>query len=300
MDMENFDSIELTEKEILASFQPIIEQRRYELHKELYAGLLLEGKTVIEADKIATTSAKLLLVVLTDQEKEVCILNAKEAKYYTIKASVYFESLKSPKKYGMPSKQEFYQDVDSRMFEFTGSEDYKNNYQYELLQWYFSKDSRFVDAGYSLSKGLLLVGPVGCGKTTLMKAFTKNIYQSYAVVPCRRIAEEYQNNKLINKYSALSRNNFPHLYYGHTELGWCFDDLGTEERRKNFGNELNVMEDIILNWYDKLTIGFNKIHITTNLYMDQIEEKYTARVRSRMRQMFNVIEFDENMQDKRK
>lgn len=298
--MENFNSIELTEKEILASFQPIIEQRQYEIYKVQYADFILNGITVIEADKMANEAARETLVILSNEEKNNCILNAKEAKYYTIKNNAYFESLKSPKKYGLPSKQEFYQDVDNRMFEFTGSYDFKNGYQYELLQWYFSKDPRFSDAGYSLSKGLLLVGPVGCGKTTLMKAFTKNIYQSFTIVPCRRIADEYKNNKLINRYSAVSKNNFPHLYYGHTELGWCFDDLGTEEKKKNYGDELNVMEDVLLNWYDKLTIGFNKVHITTNLHMDQIEEKYTARIRSRMRQMFNMIEFDENSPDMRK
>lgn len=298
--MENFNSIELTEKELSDCFRPAIEQRKYEFYKINYADLIIEGKTVVEADKLAKEAEKELEIELTEEEKQICILSAKEAKFYQAKANTYFESLKLPKRYELPSKWQFYKDVDARMLELTESDEFKTNYQYELLQWYFSKDSRFVDSGYSLSKGLLLVGPVGCGKTTMMKAFSKNIYQSFTIISCRKIADEYKNSKPIYRYSDVSKNNFPHLYYGHSELGWCFDDLGTEEKKKNFGDELNVMEDIILNWYDKLTIGFNKIHITTNLYMDQIEEKYTARVRSRMRQMFNVIEFNEHSKDLRK
>jgi hypothetical protein len=41
-------------------------------------------------------------------------------------------------------------------------------------------------------------------------------------------------------------------------------------------------------------------HITTNLNAEEIEERYGNRVRSRLREMVNVIGFDINTKDKRK
>ncbi|MGB3948904.1 MAG: hypothetical protein WBM13_13040, partial [Bacteroidia bacterium] len=42
---------------------------------------------------------------------------------------------------------------------------------YELLYYYFKRDIRFEEAGYSLDKGLYVLGPVGVGKTMMMKVF---------------------------------------------------------------------------------------------------------------------------------
>jgi len=41
-------------------------------------------------------------------------------------------------------------------------------------------------------------------------------------------------------------------------------------------------------------------HITTNLNAEEIEDRYGNRVRSRLREMVNVIGFDKNTKDKRK
>lgn len=40
-------------------------------------------------------------------------------------------------------------------------------------------------------------------------------------------------------------------------------------------------------------------NITTNLNAVELEEKYGERVRSRMREMFNLISFSSNITDKR-
>jgi DNA replication protein DnaC len=49
------------------------------------------------------------------------------------------------------------------------------------------------------------------------------------------------------------------------------------------------MADIILNRYDNPKIPHHMTHLTTNLKPDEIEQAYGTRVRSRMREMFNVI-----------
>jgi hydrogenase maturation factor HypF (carbamoyltransferase family) len=73
-------------------------------------------------------------------------------------------------------------------------------------------------------------------------------------------------------------------------IGICFDDLGTEEMKKNYGNQVNVMAEVILNRYDnKHKYGWHCTHVTTNLTMAEIESEYGTRVRSRFTEMFNQI-----------
>lgn len=42
-----------------------------------------------------------------------------------------------------------------------------------------------------------------------------------------------------------------------------------------------------------------KTHATTNLNAQELEERYGNRVRSRMRQLFNLVAFDKGCGDKR-
>ncbi len=56
-----------------------------------------------------------------------------------------------------------------------------------------------------------------------------------------------------------------------------------------------ILEKVYNNRY---MIG--KIHITSNIDAGQIEARYGNRIRSRMREMFNMIEFLPNSPDRRK
>jgi DNA replication protein DnaC len=83
----------------------------------------------------------------------------------------------------------------------------------------------------------------------------------------------------------------------------CFDDLGTESNLKYFGNECNVMGEILLSRYDAFThpelSKRLKTHLTTNLSASEIEQFYGNRIRSRLRESFNLIAFNNNSKDKR-
>ena len=162
-----------------------------------------------------------------------------------------------------------------------------------LLSQYFSQSPEFEQDGRSFKKGLLLAGSVGVGKTTLMQLFGRNPVSSFIIVPCRRVANEYaeQGGDVIGGYCMESYPSSDNPFR-HETFGLCFDDLGTETRKKNYGNELNVMEEILLNRYDRRAVLQNKTHITTNLTADMIKEMYGERVASRMREMFNIIIFE--------
>lgn len=171
---------------------------------------------------------------------------------------------------------------------------------FQALSYYFTNDPKFETFGsergfdWKLHKGLCLQGNVGRGKSLLMRLFSRNKRRCYNVVGCKEVAAEYAKKggiELIEKYfSLIPDGSDPRTFY-QKGLGMCFDDLGTEVVKKNFGNELNVMEEIILSRYDKkFEFPFDCTHITTNLSAEEIEQMYGTRVKSRFREMFNQVE----------
>lgn len=127
----------------------------------------------------------------------------------------------------------------------------------------------------------------------LMK-YLAQIEHKYFVKPCRDISFEFIQDgyQIIHKYSKGK------LYESEPKT-ICFDDLGTENNLKYYGNECNVMAEILLSRYDIFTTKKIQTHITTNLSASEIETQYGNRVRSRMREMFNLIAYDKTTFDKR-
>ena len=69
----------------------------------------------------------------------------------------------------------------------------------------------------------------------------------------------------------------------------CIDDVGTEEPIVNhYGTKINWFKNFIEGYYAQFNT-YESIIITTNCSFQEIEQKYGGRVRSRMAQMFNVI-----------
>ena len=167
---------------------------------------------------------------------------------------------------------------------------------YKLIAYFLKDEPTCFQHGIDLNKGILLSGPVGCGKTSLlnlMKHLTPIEYK-FIVKPCRDISFEFIQDgyQIIHKYSIGK-------LYQSEPRNYCFDDLGTENNLKYFGNECNVMAEILLSRYDLFVTKKIQTHITTNLSASEIETHYGNRVRSRLRAMLNLISYDKSTPDKR-
>ena len=180
------------------------------------------------------------------------------------------------------------------------------DYAYDIYQglcWYFCGDETGMHH-YHLSprKGLLVFGGVGVGKTLMMRLFARNIVQGYHVVRCAKIEGEYGQKdaagSTIDKYSQMRPNAYLSEYYQQSQLGYCFDDLGAEDIGSNYGKK-DFMIDILENRYERTDCKGPRTHITTNLSLDQIAARYGPRVLDRMRQMFNLIEFPQDIPSQR-
>ncbi|MTI38334.1 ATP-binding cassette domain-containing protein [Fulvivirga lutimaris] len=167
-------------------------------------------------------------------------------------------------------------------------EDYETIYK--LFVYFYQDEKQAEKLNIKLHKGILLTGPIGCGKTTLMNLL-KHIHPPHmqlVLMPTRKIAYEFaeQGIKTIHKYTTQSfRTNESEVI----PRAYCFDDLGVETLLPHFGNKLNIMAEVILSRYD-LFIGHQmQSHFTTNLSAIEIEELYGNRVRSRLRSMTNIM-----------
>lgn len=168
---------------------------------------------------------------------------------------------------------------------------------YKLIAYFLKDEPTCFQYNINLNKGILLSGPVGCGKTSLMnvmKHLTPTEHK-FTIKPCRDISFEFIQDgyQIIHKYSIGK------LYESQPKT-ICFDDLGVENNLKYYGNECNVMAEILLSRYDIFTSKKIQTHITTNLSASEIEKHYGNRIRSRLREACNLIAFDRNAIDKRK
>ena len=160
---------------------------------------------------------------------------------------------------------------------------------YKLIAYFLKDEVTCFQYQIDLNKGILLSGPVGCGKTSLLNLmkYVTPAEHKFSVKSTRDISFEFiqEGYEIIHKYSKGK------LYESQPKI-ICFDDLGTENNLKYYGNECNVMAEILLSRYDIFTSKKIQTHITTNLFASEIENIYGNRVRSRLRELCNLIAFE--------
>ncbi len=176
---------------------------------------------------------------------------------------------------------------------------------FKLCSYFIQDHYSCAQMGIDTNKGILLSGPVGCGKTSLMQLLLHLAPHktTYEIIPTRNIVFSF------------NASGFETLEQYNQTKNYCFDDLGVEPIGSHYAKNCNVLGEILLSRYDlftrhpELVSGSHQAnsktsnhsitHITTNLNTRELETRYGKRVRSRLRQMMNVIAFDSNSIDKR-
>lgn len=153
-----------------------------------------------------------------------------------------------------------------------------NKHLITALCFFISGDERFeTELGYSLKKGLFIRGTVGLGKTFLVQCVSKNEINPVLVLSMIEIADEIRSE---GEYEIkIGKNKMIYL-----------DDVGSEEATVNhFGTRINFFKNFIEQCYLR-NKTFGKLLVSSNNSFAEIEEKYGFRVRSRIKDMFNVID----------
>lgn len=149
-------------------------------------------------------------------------------------------------------------------------------------------------------KGIYLYGPVGTGKTTLIKLlglWAKLAKRpSFVFTSCRDLQQEFATAgyKNLLKYTKHSYkiDGRGSRSPANGSITYCFDDFGSEGNSSYYGNKVNVMEEIIQDRYREFEDHGMITHMTSNLKprTEMLRKLYTERVSDRINGMFNHIE----------
>lgn len=131
--------------------------------------------------------------------------------------------------------------------------------------------------------GLIICGGTGNGKTTMARALAQTIQKCNNQAVTRITALQFatlEAERDENRYKLIQYRQAPVLF---------LDDVGMEAASvKVWGNVISPVVELIYQRYDLqlFTIA------TSNLNTRQLAEKYGDRVGDRIREMFNVLAFN--------
>jgi len=155
---------------------------------------------------------------------------------------------------------------------------------------YWNRDKAFeVLENISLRKGLLVFGSYGTGKTSSFQII-QNIARQYQV---RELwFPSISTQEVVERFNMAKNKEDVVRYY--SKGVFLFDDLGAEMEGNNsyqYGKE-EVFVRILLNRYRNFESLGSKTHITTNLSLGQIEQRYGKQLADRFIKMFNLLKLD--------
>lgn len=167
------------------------------------------------------------------------------------------------------------------------------------LFFYFLKDEKFFEcenlradiSAPSFEKGFMIIGGYGLGKTDYMKVF-QNIFKNY---PNLRL-KIYTSKELVHKYEICQTPLDKQSFIKDAERKLMFiDDISSERIASNYGH-MDVIEEVLINRYDKNLITFVSCNYTTNdncakQTLQDLGLRYGGRMYDRFHEMFNIIEF---------
>jgi hypothetical protein len=139
-----------------------------------------------------------------------------------------------------------------------------------------------------ISKGILLMGPTGTGKTLAMDIM--RIYQTIDnvryVLNGKAVPMKFDITDVSALVSAFMDDGYDGIEVYKRRYAICLDDIGSESNQiKYYGNDLDVVGYVLAERYMRRLMTFG----TTNYKDDFLTNKYGDRIVSRMYALFNFI-----------
>ena len=92
---------------------------------------------------------------------------------------------------------------------------------HKLLTWFLQDETQAQQLGLNLHKGILLTGPIGCGKTSLMSLMRILVPppQRFGLKSCREITFDFIKDGFdtIQRYSSYASTTQP-IHRNHTPI----------------------------------------------------------------------------------
>lgn len=171
----------------------------------------------------------------------------------------------------------------------------------ESLKPVYKKSYEVIFSGISKnnqSKGLLIIGSIGCGKTFMMRLYQKVFLGSL------RGFKIVNSGILIDMLDEVSISEIKERYGYGCKMDLYIDDIGVKYSvSSKYGNKVNVISEILLERYELFVNEGWKTHLSTNLLpknddsnLDEsnptIQSVYGIRVYDRIKEMCALIVFN--------
>lgn len=161
-----------------------------------------------------------------------------------------------------------------------------------LYRWVWERAGRMMKGSLDPNKGILLCGPIGTGKSTLMKGLQKyeSLVNRYAFAFGRKdLGFAFVSAAEISlRYAEQGIDGIIRYTQRECATGLCIDELGREPSdAKHFGTGLNVIQTVL-----QLRYEFRHeycTYATTNLELDDIPSRYGIYIADRCKEMFNIV-----------
>jgi len=144
------------------------------------------------------------------------------------------------------------------------------------------------------SKGVLLAGGIGTGKTMLMRVFQRLLLSTERSF---KWANAYELKDIIETSGTAEVKR---LYGRELKSDLYLDDIGVIAAEfMKYGNTTNILAELILERYDLFISEGYKTHLSTNLppassdpKVPTVKKILTARAIDRVREMCEIITFE--------
>ena len=149
-----------------------------------------------------------------------------------------------------------------------------------FLLYYFNgselAEDVFPEAKYKLHKNLLIMGPVGTGKTLLMQVMSE--YLRYTNNPrffhCMSVTQMVNYYTIHNNLDRYTYNEENSTGFQPKPFNICLNDIGVQSKTY-FGMDTQLLTNEFLHARNEIwTQQGHTAHLTTNLTIKQLEEKF--------------------------